>query len=349
MEQGTLKTGGIRETMALIKEEEKMNRFQSKMIMLLLVCFAATSLLGGMAWGVDKLKMGSRLEYYDVTYRQGGFDKKYGLEAEAVPFATGVEVVAAIRSGAIDIASSGHVPLTILLSKTDKVLVLASTGYNTGSLYRMVVGKNTPYKTIEDLKGKVVATKFGSGSYNAFLSYLKAKGMSEKDFKMKNATPAAIIGAMEAGTVDAGIWFEPTISVIVYKGFGRVLLDFDGHATFQGYWMVNRAFAEKHPDVVVRFLAGACDAQELLTKDVKKSAVLVSKGYKKRGRNMPPDVFEKGIELMDFSPDITPDKYEEMHRTYEFFKKKGRIKGPEPDWKSLFKTGYLEKAKKIRK
>mgnify|MGYP003573629581 CR=1 FL=1 len=64
---------------------------------------------------------------------------------------------------------------------------------------------------------------------------------------------------------------------------------------------------------------------------------------------MPPEVFEKGIELMDFSPDITPDKYVEMHNTYEFFKKKGRIKGPEPDWKSLFKTEYLEKAKKIRK
>ena len=335
--------------MALIKEEEKMNRFQSKMIMLLVVCFTTLSLFGGMVWGADDIRMGSRLEYYDVTYRQGGFDKKYGLNAEGIPFATGVEVVTAIRSGAIDIASSGHVPLTILLSKTDKVLVLASCAYNKGSLYRMVVGKNTPYKTIEDLKGKVIATKFGSGSYNAFLSYLKAKGLSEKDFKMKNATPAAIIGAMQAGSVDAGIWFEPTISVIVYKGFGRVLLDFDGHATFQGYWMVNRAFAEKHPDVVVRFLAGALDAQQLLATDVKKSAVLISKGYKKRGRNMPPEVFEMGIKLMNFDPDITPDKYEEMHRTYEFFKKKGRIKEVEPDWKSMFKTEYLEKAKKIRK
>jgi ABC-type nitrate/sulfonate/bicarbonate transport system substrate-binding protein len=326
-----------------------MNRCKIQMIMLLVVCFAAVSVFGGMAWGADKLKMGSRLEYYDVTYRQGGFDKKYDLDAEGVPFATGVEVVTAIQSGAIDIASSGHVPLTILLSKTDKVLVLASSAYNKGSLYRMVVGKDTPYKGIEDLKGKVVATKFGSGSYNAFLSYLKAKGMTEKDFRMKNASPAAIIGAMEAGTVDAGIWFEPTISVIVYKGFGRVLLDFEGHATFQAYWMVNRAFAEKNPDIVVRFLAGALDAQELLSTNVKESAVLISKGYKKRGRDMPPQVFEKGIELMDFSPDITPDKYAEMHRTYEFFKAKGRIKGPEPDWKSLFKTEYLEKAKKIRK
>ena len=56
--------------MALIKEEEKMNRFQSKMIMLLVVCFTTLSLFGGMVWGADDIRMGSRLEYYDVTYRQ---------------------------------------------------------------------------------------------------------------------------------------------------------------------------------------------------------------------------------------------------------------------------------------
>ena len=94
--------------------------------------------------------------------------------------------------------------------------------YNAGSIYRMVVGKNTKYKTIHDLKGKVIATKIGSGSYKAFLSYIKAQGLKEKDFRMKNATPAAIIGAMQAGTVDAGIWFEPTISIILHKGWGRV-------------------------------------------------------------------------------------------------------------------------------
>ena len=70
----------------------------------------------------------------------------------------------------------------------------------------MVVPKNSTAKTVDDLKGKVIATKVGSGSYNAFLSYLKNTGRDEKDFKVKNAGPGAILAAMESGSVDAGIW-----------------------------------------------------------------------------------------------------------------------------------------------
>ncbi|MBW1772121.1 MAG: NrtA/SsuA/CpmA family ABC transporter substrate-binding protein [Deltaproteobacteria bacterium] len=326
-----------------------MTRYQSKIISVTVFCLAILSLLVASVWGAPKIKMASRLEYWDVVYREGEFDKKYGLEVKAVPYATGVEVVTALQSGAIDVGSSGHVPLTLLLSKTDRVFVLASGAFNRGSVYRMVVGKDTPYKTIHDLKGKVVATKFGSGSYNAFLSYIKAKGLKERDFRMENVTPAVIIAAMEAGTVDAGIWFEPTISIILYKGLGRVLLDFEGHAIFQVYWVVTRAFAEKHPDVVVRFLAGALDAQDMLAKDPKKSAQLISRGFKRRGKYMPPEVLEMGIPLLSYAPNITPDKIDELKRTFAFFKKKGRIQGEEPVWQNVINTGYLAKAQAIRK
>ena len=324
-------------------------QLKSKILLVMILCFIILSLLGASAWGAPKFRMASRLEYWDVIYGEGVFDRKYGVEAQAIPYATGVEVVTALQSGAIDIASTGHVPLTLLLSKTDRVFVLASVAFNRGSVYRMVVGKNTPYRDINDLKGKVVATKFGSGSYNAFLSYLKAKGLKEKDFRMENATPAVIISAMEAGTVDAGIWFEPTISIILYKGLGRVLLDFEGHAIFQAYWVVTRAFAQKHPDVVVRFLAGALDAQDMITKNPKKSAQLISEGFKRRGKYMPPEVLEMGIPLLSYAPNITPDKIDELGRTFRFFKKKGRIHGEEPAWQKIIKTGYMEKAQAIRK
>lgn len=325
-------------------------RVKGQFLSLLYVCgLALTAAYPADADAADKVRMGSRLEYYDVVYREGGFDKKYGIEAETVPFATGVEVVTALQSGDIDIASSGHVPMTILLSKTNKVIAVASAAYNTGSVYRMVVAKDSPYKTIQDLKGKVIATKLGSGSYKAFSSYLKAKGLQEKDFRLKNAGPAAIIAAMQGGTVDAGIWFEPTISVILHKGWGRVLLDFKKHATFQVHWLVNRAFAQKNPDVVARFLAGAMDAQALLNKDPKKASKLIATGYQRRGRDFPAKVFELGIPLMDFDAGIQPKHIDEIKRTYEFLKSKGRIKGSEPDWSKVVTTRYLDQAQAKRK
>lgn len=301
------------------------------------------------AEAAEKIRMGSRLEYYDVVYREGAFDKKYDIEAVSVPFKTGVEVVTALQSGDIDIASSGHVPLTILLSKTDKVMVIASAAYNTGSIYRMVVGKDSKYKTIEDLKGKVIATKLGSGSYGAFLRYIKSKGLSEKDFKMKNAGPGAIVAAMQAGSVDAGIWFEPTISLILYRGWGRALLDFKDHAIFQVHWLVNREFAEKNPDVIVRFLAGAMDAQKLLGTNAEKASKMISTGYQRRGRDYPAEVFKLGIPLINFDTAVDAKHLDEIKRTYNFLKERGRIRGTEPDWSRVIDLSYLEKAKKIRK
>ena len=297
----------------------------------------------------DKIRMGSRLEYWDVNYRLGGFDKKYGLEAKPVPFSTGIEVITAIQSGEIDIASSGHVPMTILFSKTDKVIAVGVATFTEGSIYRMVVPKDSTAKSIDDLKGKIIATKIGSGSYNAFLNYLDAKGLDEKDFKVKNAGPGAIVAAMESGSVDAGIWFDPTISLILHRGLGRVLFDFDKHARAVGFWLVNRKFAEENPDIVVRFLAGAMDAQDMLIKDPKASAQNISNGYKVRGFDYSADVFLGGLPLFDFNWPIKDLHIDTVKNTYAFFKKKGRIKGDEPDWNNLFSTEFMKKAEAIRK
>ena len=297
----------------------------------------------------DEIRMGSRLEYWDVNYRLGGFDKKYGLEAKPVPFSTGIEVITAIQSGEIDIASSGHVPMTILLSKTDKVIVIGVATSSDGAIYRLVVPKDSKVQSINDLKGKVIATKIGSGSYNAFLNYLGAKGLEEKDFKVKNAGPGAIVAAMEAGSVDAGIWFDPTIALILHRGLGRVVFNFQGVVDTHGFWLVNRKFAEENPDKVVRFLAGALDSADMLNKNPGAAAKNIAAGYKVRGFDYGAEVFQGGINLMDYSVRVKPRHIATVKGTYEFFKGKGRIKGDEPDWNELINNKFLERAQAARK
>jgi len=223
------------------------------------------------------------------------------------------------------------------------------TSFSNGSIYRLVVPTNSTAKSIDDLKGKVIATKIGSGSYNAFLNYLKNKGLEEKEFKIKNAGPGAILAAMQAGSVDAGIWFDPTIALILHQGFGRVLFDFANQARAAGFWLVNRDFAEKHPDIVVRFLAGAIDQADLLTNHPDAAAKNISDGYKARGHEYSPDVFVGGLPLFDFGVPIKKEYIDDVKETYEFFKANGRIKGDEPNWSILFNQDFLKKAEAIRK
>ena len=209
-----------------------------------LKCTAIGALLGIFLFpafaSAQKFKISARSEYWILTYIEGQFDKKYGLEADPIRFGTGVEVAEAVLSGTVQFASSGHIPLTSLLSKTKNVLVVGSNITNNGSIYKLIVKKNSKAKTLADLKGKRVATKIGSGSFVAFNRLIKAKGFKEKDFEILNSRPPEIIAAMQTGSVEGGIWFPPTTSIILWKGFGRVLLNFDGHARAQGHWLVNR-------------------------------------------------------------------------------------------------------------
>jgi sulfonate transport system substrate-binding protein len=317
----------------------------------MILMLAAVPLLfqGGESLSSEKIKIPSRLEFWTTTYLSGGFDKKYGIEVDPIPFATGIEVFEALVGETVQLADSGHVPMVSLLAKTNKVLVIGMNQQSDGSMYRMVVRNDATFKGIEDLKGRRIATRIGSGSYLALLRMLKEKGLSEKEFNILNSTPSEIVAAMEAGSVDAGIWFEPTVSIILHRKLGKVLLNFKGYAQSMGFWLVNRKFAEKNPDKVVRFLAGALDAQELLTNNPADAAKLVARGYAARGRGLPISVFEMGIPSMTYSPDVTRKMVDELKLTYRFLKEKGRLKGAEPNWNDVIRTDFLERAKDLRK
>jgi len=60
-------------------------------------------------------------------------------------------------------------------------------------------------------------------------------------------------------------------------------------------------------------------------------------------------VFSGGLPLFDFNVPIKDKYIENVKKTYEFFKGKGRIKGDEPNWNNLFNREFLKQAQAIRK
>ena len=298
---------------------------------------------------VKKFKMEARSEFWILAYLEGQFDKKYGIEAEPVTFGTGVEAVEALIGGSIDISSSGHIPIVTMMTKTKNVLIAGLYEVNNGSIYKLIVRKDAPYKTVADLRGKRIATRIGTGPYIAFMNYVKAKGMSGKDFQILNSQPAEIVAALESKSVEGAVWFQPTTSIMLWKGFGRILANFDGHARAQGHWLANRAFAEKNPDTVVRFLAGAFDVQEMLQNNPRVAAQLISKGLARRGRQLPPEVVAIGMDEFDWNPVPDPRVLPELGKAFQFLKAAGRVKGAEPDWAALMPDTYWKKALEFRR
>ncbi len=92
-----------------------------------------------------------------------------------------------------------------------------------------VVRKDSPYKTLADLKGKKIGN-FSRVTGAFFFSAVIAKehGLDiEKDFQSIPAETGALIALLERGEVEAINMFEPHTTKLVVSGKYRVMLDFD--------------------------------------------------------------------------------------------------------------------------
>ena len=301
------------------------------------------------AAAADTIRMGSRNTNLDVVLLESGAAEKYGLDIEVVRLKTGIEMAEALIGGSIDVGIVGGAPLTSALLRTDKLLVIGNAWTTDGGYAKVLVRKDAPYQSILDLKGKKIANKIGSGSYRALGDWCAKNDCSVDDFEILNTAPAAIIAALEAGSVEAGIWFAPTTSIAVHKGVARILGDFKGANLGQATWTARKAYAEEHPDVLNRFMAATIDAQELILNDPRHGAELLARGLKRGGRDLPVEVLEIGINDFIYEHGLTEKKEIVFGAIFDALKKRGKYRGDKPDFGEFFDASYYQAGLDLRK
>ncbi|MGO4801633.1 PhnD/SsuA/transferrin family substrate-binding protein [Pseudomonas sp. W22_MBD1_FP4] len=149
--------------------------------------------------------------------------KKRGvaLEWQALPHANaGPQINEGFSNNGMDFAVRGDLPSVIALAGgvTGKLVVPGGSGNN---IY-LVVPKDSPAHTIEDLKGKRLALHRGRPWEFAFSEFLASKGLALKDFKIANINPQVGAAAVSAGKVDAAVLLSEAY-LLEDKQVGRVL------------------------------------------------------------------------------------------------------------------------------
>ncbi|HET7433180.1 MAG TPA: ABC transporter substrate-binding protein [Thermoanaerobaculia bacterium] len=113
-------------------------------------------------------------------------------------------------------------PMAIALRAQGVPIKIVYLGHRYGSA--VVVAKNGPVKSFEDLKGKVVAIPSRFSDERLILFRAMAKhGMKPSDLHMVEMAPPDVAGALAAGAIDAFSMGEPYPSQAEMAGFGRVL------------------------------------------------------------------------------------------------------------------------------
>ncbi|WP_338064189.1 ABC transporter substrate-binding protein [Rhodoblastus acidophilus] len=115
----------------------------------------------------------------------------------------------------------------------------------------MVVNAASPIRTLNDLKGKKVAVAKGSSAHNLLIAALESAGIGFDEITPVYLSPADASAALTSGAVDAWSIWDPFYAIAEIGKNARPL-PIDPKATVQNsFFLANRDFAEKHPDVVV--------------------------------------------------------------------------------------------------
>ncbi len=242
-----------------------------------------------------------------IVKEKGWFDEVDGVTVEYKDFNSGADVYRAMASGAIDLGLIGNAPFTIAV--TQKAPYQAVWWYDIGTTGEgLVVRKSARIQRMADLKGRSVATPFGSTADYMLHGTLQTAGIAG-GVKLLNLSPQAILAAWRRGDIDAAYIWEPVLGELLQQG-GAVLAE-DKDILKDGYLagdlgVVRTSFLHDHPDVVRAWMKANMRAMDLIRNDPAQAESAASKAY---GVSIP--------EIKaDFAGQIFPVGSEQLGSTY---------------------------------
>jgi NitT/TauT family transport system substrate-binding protein len=207
-----------------------------------------------------------------------GYYKKYGLDVKLVNFSDNSIMAGALQSGQIEATTMTYDQVIASNARGWKIKVIMPVDYSVGG---DAILASTQIKTIQELKGRKVA--FMSASPSDFLlGYALAKdGLSEKDISPVNTTPEGVVGIMAGGSVDAGVTYEPNVSVLTKSGGGKrfhvLLSSRDARGMITDVLALKESVIAKNPQWVQGLIRGTLDGLAFMQAEPAKAAAIIGK------------------------------------------------------------------------
>lgn len=223
----------------------------------------AAALLATSAQAEDKIRFGKAFpglfQFTPVDLGvEKGFFKKRGLDIEITSFFGDAKQQQAYGAGAIDMAIGGGAGMAFIAKGSPILAVAEAAGPPLG--ITLSVWADTPYKTVQDLKGKIVSGASVGDQTEWFvrqLSILQGWGPNGFNYVPLGATEAQI-AALKTHQVAAAPLDITTAVTLESQGQGRIVVRFGKVITAYINHVITASndMIAKRPDDVRKFLAG---------------------------------------------------------------------------------------------
>ncbi|WP_257153531.1 aliphatic sulfonate ABC transporter substrate-binding protein [Pseudomonas sp. ICMP 561] len=179
-----------------------------------------------------------------------------------------------LNSAGVDFASSAS--LAAVLSRANGSPIKSVYVYSRAEWTALLVRKDSPYKTIADLKGKKIAATKGTDPYLFTLRALQQAGLKKDDVELVHLQHPDGRTALEKGDVDAWAGLDPHMAASEVQAGSRLLYrnkDFNSY----GVLSVTEKFAKEHPQTIETVLSAYEKAREWSVKHPDELAELLAK------------------------------------------------------------------------
>lgn len=294
--------------------------------------------------GVLLLRYGGQLYPEEFLLKGYDFFREQNLAVQHTLFSSGTENNEALISGTVDVnIGSDSKSVALFNAIGDEALIIGTA--QRGNRYSTLVRVDSEYESWQDLKGKTVGTRFGSGAEFVLRKYFDSQpDLAWEDFDWVNLKTEDMIAALDNGQVESFTVWAPTGEIAEAKGIARSIRTYGDVALTPVMLHTTKTYAQNHPDELVAFLAAHLKKAQLIESDPSQAAEYARLGAEENGIDVSKTAFEIVFKRIDFSVDFDQELVNGLTETAEFLKDQGKIDSI-PEF--YYDRTYIEQAKAL--
>ena len=181
--------------------------------------------------------------------------KKMNVTLVWQDFESGPPMNESLSAEMTDIGVIGDVPTVLALAGTTKMKLVGIPARGPDAYAMIARADDSSFNSFEDMKGKKIATVFGSTGHNFIKKLLGKAGLSFEDIEFINISASEAEVALSEGFADAVIIWEPNITRIIDRGIAKIVAQ--GHETdLRGTngFVVREDYLKENADIIKEIL-----------------------------------------------------------------------------------------------
>jgi NitT/TauT family transport system substrate-binding protein len=184
----------------------------------------------------------------------------------------------ALQSGQIDASTLTYDQVIAADSRGWKLKVVMPVDYSVGG---DAILADARVRSVRDLKGRKVAFMAASPS-DFLLGYaLSREGLSERDILPVNTTPEGVAGIMAGGSTEAGVTYEPSVSLIAKSSGGKrfhvLMSSREARGMITDVLVLKEGAISRNPAMVDALIRGTLDGLDFMKSDPAGAAQIIAR------------------------------------------------------------------------